>query len=70
MANGETLRATIAASYGCFWMSFAITLLPFFRIEDAYSDIAEFNHAMGLFMMVSDTSDLRDLCKIDMLKGS
>lgn len=56
MANGNTVSATIASSYGCFWMSFAIILLPSFQIADAYSSVEEFNHAVGLFMVVSAVS--------------
>ncbi|KAI9157937.1 hypothetical protein HJFPF1_05922 [Paramyrothecium foliicola] len=51
MAVGNTVGATIAASYGCFWISFAIILIPGFGIEAAYPNPAEFNHGLGFFML-------------------
>ncbi|KAM0203192.1 hypothetical protein ACHAQI_010598 [Fusarium lateritium] len=51
IANGNTVSATIAASYGCFWISFAISLIPGFHIRDAYPSVEDYNHANGLFLM-------------------
>ncbi|KAF5022997.1 hypothetical protein F66182_4955 [Fusarium sp. NRRL 66182] len=51
IANGNTASATIAASYGCFWISFAISLIPAFHVRDAYPSIEDYNHANGLFLM-------------------
>ena len=53
MAAGNTVSATIASAYGCFWMSFAVILIPGFRVADAYTSVAEYNHANGFFMLVS-----------------
>jgi uncharacterized protein len=55
MAAGNTVSATISSTYGCFWLSFAIILIPGFHVRDAYSTQEEYNHAIGLFMMVSST---------------
>jgi succinate-acetate transporter protein len=52
MAVGNTVSATIATSYGCFWISFAIILIPGFGIAEAYPTAAEFNHGLGFFMLV------------------
>ncbi|RGP77975.1 ammonia transport outward 2 [Fusarium longipes] len=51
IANGNTVSATIACSYGCFWISFAISLIPGFNVRDAYPSDADYNHANGLFLM-------------------
>jgi succinate-acetate transporter protein len=51
MAVGNTVSATIAVSYGCFWMSFAVILIPAFGVEAAYSNPAEYNHGMGFFLL-------------------
>lgn len=53
MAAGKTISATIATTYGCFWISFSIILIPAFGIQDAYENVAEYNHGMGCFMLVS-----------------
>ncbi|WZH45305.1 GPR1/FUN34/yaaH family-domain-containing protein [Fusarium acuminatum] len=51
IANGNTVSATIACSYGCFWISYAISLIPSFHVRDAYPSVADYNHANGLFLM-------------------
>ncbi|OAL48730.1 hypothetical protein IQ07DRAFT_513163 [Pyrenochaeta sp. DS3sAY3a] len=51
MAAGKTASATIAATYGCFWLSFAVILIPGFGVQDAYPSLAEYNHGMGCFML-------------------
>ncbi|CVK87797.1 related to ATO2-Integral membrane protein, involved in ammonia production [Fusarium mangiferae] len=51
IANGNTVSATIACSYGCFWISFAISMIPSFNVRDAYPSLADYNHANGLFLM-------------------
>ncbi|KAJ4004658.1 Accumulation of DYads [Fusarium irregulare] len=51
IANGNTVSATIACSYGCFWISYAISMIPFFNVRDAYPSDADYNHANGLFLM-------------------
>ncbi|KAF2153675.1 hypothetical protein K461DRAFT_276710 [Myriangium duriaei CBS 260.36] len=51
MASGNTVAATISASYGCFWLSFAIMLIPGFGISQAYPTTAELNHAIGFFII-------------------
>lgn len=52
IANGNTVSATIACSYGCFWISYAISLIPSFHVRDAYPSDGDYNHANGLFLMV------------------
>lgn len=56
MAAGKTASATIATTYGCFWLSFAVILIPGFGVQDAYPSLAEYNHGMGCFMLVSTQS--------------
>lgn len=51
MAVGNTFGATALTSFGAFWFSFAIILMPSFGIADSYTP-AEFNVAFGLFLMV------------------
>ncbi|CEF78456.1 unnamed protein product [Fusarium graminearum] len=51
IANGNTVSATIACSYGCFWISYAISLIPSFHVRDAYPSDGDYNHANGLFLM-------------------
>lgn len=57
IANGNTVSATIACSYGCFWVSYAISLIPSFHVRDAYPSDADYNHANGLFLMVGPPSN-------------
>lgn len=52
MAIGNTFGATALASYGAFWVSYAIILIPGFGVSEAYPNPAELSHAMGFFMMV------------------
>ena len=52
MAIGNTFGATALASYGGFWVSYSIILTPSFGVADAYATVAEYNHAMGCFLMV------------------
>ncbi|CAG7923641.1 unnamed protein product [Penicillium olsonii] len=51
MAIGNTFGATALASYGAFWVSYAIILIPGSGVSAAYPETADFNHAMGFFMM-------------------
>jgi succinate-acetate transporter protein len=54
MAIGNTFGATALASYGAFWISYAILLTPSFGIASAYTTTAEYNHAIGFFLMVKN----------------
>ncbi|KAL2214653.1 hypothetical protein CC79DRAFT_1328545 [Sarocladium strictum] len=51
MAAGNTVSATIASAYGCFWMSFAVILIPGFGVAEAYSNPAHYSQANGFFML-------------------
>ncbi|GAM91386.1 hypothetical protein ANO11243_094360 [Dothideomycetidae sp. 11243] len=51
MASGNTVGATIMTSYGCFWISYAIMLIPSFGVAASYPTIAELNHAIGFFII-------------------
>lgn len=54
MAIGNTFGATALSSYGGFWISIAIILIPGgFDIVDSYADSEEFQHAFALFLFVS-----------------
>jgi succinate-acetate transporter protein len=53
MAAGNTFGATALGSYGGFWISFAIILTPGgFDIAAQYTNPAELNYALGLFLFV------------------
>lgn len=55
-ASGNTFGATAFCSYGAFWWSFAITLIPWFNVEGAfeskYSAQAThlFEQALGIYL--------------------
>lgn len=51
IAIGNTFGATAIASYGGFWISYAILLTPGgFEIAAAYPSAAELSHAIGFFL--------------------
>jgi len=50
IAVENTFGATALASYGGFWMSFAAILTPWFGIQAAYPDPADFNSVLGFFL--------------------
>lgn len=52
MAAGNTVSATIASAYGCFWLSFAVILIPGFQVAEAYTNPAHYTQANGFFMLV------------------
>ncbi|KAH8179851.1 hypothetical protein LIA77_01370 [Sarocladium implicatum] len=51
MASGKTVSATISSAYGCFWMSFAVILIPGFGVREAYNNDADYYKANGFFML-------------------
>lgn len=54
-AAGNTFGATAFCSYGAFWWSFAITLIPWFGVEstfvNTYGGTSEFDQALGLYLV-------------------
>jgi hypothetical protein len=53
-AAGNTFGATAFCSYGAFWWSFAITLIPWFGVESAfvstYGSAAKLDQALGIYL--------------------
>lgn len=64
MATGNTFGATVLSSYGGFWMSLAITLIPGgFNIEGALVEADNgspmmYYKSFALYLMVSSSSDI------------
>jgi len=52
MAIGNTFGATALGSYGAFWVSYFVIIMPWFGVQDSYPSVAEYNHALGFFLMV------------------
>lgn len=52
MAIGNTFGATALGSYGAFWLSYFVMVMPSFGVSESYASTAEYNHAMGFFLMV------------------
>ncbi|OCH89821.1 hypothetical protein OBBRIDRAFT_639764 [Obba rivulosa] len=50
-ACANSFGATAFTMYGGFWMSFATLYLPGSGIAAAYTDAAEFDHAVGIYLM-------------------
>ncbi|CAG8663682.1 588_t:CDS:2 [Ambispora gerdemannii] len=50
MHLGNTLPATLFSSYGAFWLSFGLISLPSSGISAAYTDIKEYDYAIGIFL--------------------
>jgi hypothetical protein len=50
--RGNTFAATAFSSYGAFWISFALILLPSTGIASAYPTADEFNSALGIYLIV------------------
>jgi len=51
-AAGNTFGATAFSSYGGFWLSYATIFIPGSGIVAAYTDEAEFGHAVGFYLAV------------------
>ncbi|MCO5565799.1 hypothetical protein L7F22_019474 [Adiantum nelumboides] len=55
-ASGNTFGATAFCSYGAFWWSFAITLIPWFNVETAFKTtyategVNKFDQALGIYL--------------------
>lgn len=57
-AAGNTFGATAFCSYGAFWWSFAITLIPWFNVEGSFvthygseaAGTAKFDQALGIYL--------------------
>lgn len=49
--RGETFGCVAFTSYGTFWMAFAVMYIPWFNIIDAYGTHAEFQMALGHYLM-------------------
>ncbi|CAG8636885.1 12252_t:CDS:2 [Acaulospora morrowiae] len=46
---GNTFGATVFSSYGGFWLSFGVILIPGFNVLSAYSS-QDLEHAIGIFL--------------------
>ncbi|WBW71685.1 plasma membrane acetate transmembrane transporter [Schizosaccharomyces osmophilus] len=51
MASGNTFGGAVFGSYGCFWLSYGSIFIPWFHIANSYTDLDEFNYAVGLFLI-------------------
>ncbi|KAF8623177.1 hypothetical protein AX15_006477 [Amanita polypyramis BW_CC] len=50
--RGNAFAGTAFSSYGAFWASYAIILIPGFGIADAYgNNLQEFRNAIGVYLM-------------------
>jgi succinate-acetate transporter protein len=49
--TGNTLGATMFCSFGAFWMSFAVILMPGFGIIAAYPKAADLHTALAFFLL-------------------
>lgn len=70
MASGKTVSATISSAYGCFWMSFAVILIPGFGVREAYDNDGDYYNANGFFMLVSVDICVRDCQNFNLLTRS
>lgn len=56
MSSFNSFGATAFCSYGAFWWSFAITLIPWFNVEGAFKTqyategVAKFDQALGVYL--------------------
>lgn len=51
--NGNTLGTTIHCSYGAFWLSFAMFMVPSLGIEEAYAgDMHAYSFALGIYLIM------------------
>ncbi|KAL8286916.1 hypothetical protein RQP46_003922 [Phenoliferia psychrophenolica] len=48
---GNTFGCTVFTSYGAFWISFAMIISPWSGIAAAFDDPAEFQRAIGFFLL-------------------
>ncbi|GJJ08962.1 hypothetical protein Clacol_003183 [Clathrus columnatus] len=48
---GNTFGATAFTSYGAFWISYALILIPGSGIGAAYPSMTEFDNAVGIYLM-------------------
>lgn len=49
---GNTFGATVHASYGAFWLSFAMFLIPSLDIQGAYAgDMKAYSYAIGIYLI-------------------
>jgi len=48
--RGNQFGGTAFTSYGAFWMSYAIILIPGTGIAEAYTNKQEFNNAVGIYL--------------------
>jgi len=49
-ASGNTFGATVFSSYGGFWLSFATLYIPQFGVTAAYTNAAELDSALGIYI--------------------
>ncbi|KAI6121154.1 Gpr1 family protein [Pisolithus sp. B1] len=49
--RGNVFGATAFTSYGAFWMSYAVILIPGFGVASAYSSTEEFEQAIGIYLV-------------------
>ncbi|KAI6038547.1 Gpr1 family protein [Pisolithus marmoratus] len=49
--RGNVFGATAFTSYGAFWMSYAVILIPGFGVEAAYSTVEELEQAIGIYLI-------------------
>jgi hypothetical protein len=49
--RGNTFGATAFTSYGAFWLSYATILLPGSGILAAFTDVAELQSSLGIYLM-------------------
>lgn len=49
--SGNTFALTALASYGTFWISYAVIYVPNFGIGSAYATAEDLNQAVGLFII-------------------
>lgn len=49
--RGNVFGATAFTSYGAFWMSYAVILIPGFNVQGAYSTTEEFDQAVGIYLI-------------------
>ncbi|WVQ85919.1 hypothetical protein IAT38_008087 [Cryptococcus sp. DSM 104549] len=49
-ASGNTFAAVAMTSYGSFWLSFAVFVIPQFEVAKAYASAEAFQEALGLYL--------------------
>jgi uncharacterized protein len=50
-ACGNTFGAVAFTSYGAFWISYAVILIPFFNVQAQYTDLTELVAAIGHYLL-------------------